>query len=268
MYYVYEHYKKDTDQIFYVGIGKLENGKYERSNSTAKRNPHWHSTVKKHGFDSRIVFETESRDEVCEKEIELILKYGRKDLDTGPLVNMTTGGEKTFTMAKESVRRIVETKRQNGAMEVMREAARHRMLTNNPWKGKTHDGLNKKEIYQYDIETGNLVKKWDSIKKAIDFYNCNPKTISWALSGKRKRGLNCKWSYDYLGECINIKDGWENGGSKKIIEVDEHGQVLKEWESISKASEDFSCSSWMMTYHLKKGNLVDGRIVRPKEKPE
>jgi hypothetical protein len=66
MYYVYEHYKKDTDQIFYVGIGKKEDGKYQRSKSTAKRNPHWHSTTKKHGFYSKIVFESESSSDADE----------------------------------------------------------------------------------------------------------------------------------------------------------------------------------------------------------
>ena len=47
MYYVYEHYKKDSDAIFYVGIGKIENGRYNRANSISKRNPHWHVVAKK-----------------------------------------------------------------------------------------------------------------------------------------------------------------------------------------------------------------------------
>ena len=75
MYYVYEHYKKDTDQIFYVGIGKIESGKYNRSNSFAKRNPHWNAVVKKHGFYSKIVFESEDRDDVCDREIDLMERF-------------------------------------------------------------------------------------------------------------------------------------------------------------------------------------------------
>jgi hypothetical protein len=264
MYYVYEHYKKDTDQIFYVGIGKKEDGKYQRSKSTAKRNPHWHSTTKKHGFYSKIVFESESREDVCSKEIELILKYGRKDLGTGPLVNKTTGGEKTFEMSKDSVAKIIETKRKNGSMEKIAQKARERMLTNNPWKGKTHDGFHKKQIFQYDALNGNFIQVWDSIRKAIRYYQCNPKTITWVLSGKRKTGLNFIWTYEYLGENIAPKNKWENGDSKKIIELDEKGKILNEWESITKASEDFSCSPWMFSYYLKRNQKIDNRIVKIK----
>lgn len=50
IYYVYEHYKEGTNQIFYVGIGRIEDGKYMRANSRNKRNPHWNSIVKKYGF--------------------------------------------------------------------------------------------------------------------------------------------------------------------------------------------------------------------------
>lgn len=267
MYYAYEHYKKDTDQIFYVGIGKIEEGKYQRAYSLAKRNPHWHATAKKYGFDSKIVFESESREEVCNKEIELILKYGRKDLGTGPLVNKTTGGEKTFKMSKDTILKILETKRKNGAMEIISQRARERMLTNNPWKGKTHDGFNKKKIFQYDALNGNFIQVWDSIRKAINYYQCNPKTISWALSGKRKAGLNFIWSYEYLGENVGSKKNWENGDSKKIIELNEDGKVLNEWGSITKASEDFSCSSWMFSYYLKRNQKIDNRIVKIKNPP-
>jgi hypothetical protein len=266
MYYVYEHYKKDTDQIFYVGIGKLENGKYERSNSTTKRNPHWHSTVKKHGFDSRIVFETESRDEVCEKEIELILKYGRKDLDTGPLVNMTTGGEKTFTMAKESVRKIVETKRQNGSMELIREAARHRMLTNNPWKGKTHDGFNKKEVYQYEASTGNFVAKYKSITFAhIQMGFVSDKIISKCLSGENQTGGGYIWYYEYQGEKVDrIRRGIAKNQLKCVIELDESGNVINEWECITDAAKEIGVTHCAIGQSIREDRLCKGRKFKIK----
>ena len=113
MYYVYEHYKKNNNEIFYVGIGRSEDGKYERAGSSLKRNPHWKAVSKKHGFYYKIVFESESRDDVCQKEIDLILEYGRKDLKAGSLVNKTTGGEKTFEMSDESVKRGVKKRMEN-----------------------------------------------------------------------------------------------------------------------------------------------------------
>jgi hypothetical protein len=266
MYYVYEHYKKDTDQIFYVGIGKLENGKYERANSTTKRNPHWHSTVKKHGFDSRIVFETESRDEVCEKEIELILKYGRKDLDTGPLVNKTTGGEKTFEMSKESVKIGVSKRKENGTYDKCAEIARHRMLTNNPWKGKTHDGFGKKEVYQYEASTGNFVAKYKSIKYAsqqMGFYSPNP--INKCLCGENQTGGGYIWYYEYQGEKVDrIRRGIAKSQLKCVIELDESGNVINEWECITDAARSIGLSGSSVGQALKANRLLRGRIFKIK----
>ena len=43
---VYAHIRKDTDQIFYIGIGK----KKERAHSQAGRNKHWKWIVNKVGY--------------------------------------------------------------------------------------------------------------------------------------------------------------------------------------------------------------------------
>ncbi len=266
MYYVYEHYKKDTNEIFYVGIGRIENGKYKRASSSLKRNPHWKSVSKKHGFYYEIVFESEFRNEVCQKEIDLILQYGRKDLESGPLVNKTTGGEETFEMSEDSVKEGVKKRKENGTYKKCSEVARKRMIENNPWKGKTHDGFNNREIYQYDPITGELVNSWPSIRKAIRFYGCNTKTISWALNGKRKLGLGYYWTYEDFGNKIDpMYQEWGNGDSKIIIELDSDQNIINEWVSISKASEDLGYSSHMISYYLKKESNIKGRIIRYKK---
>jgi hypothetical protein len=86
---VYEHRRKDTGEIFYIGIGK---DKYRVSKKT-NRNSHWHNIVNKYGYTKKIIFSELSWGEAIEKEIELIKKYGRRDIGTGCLVNMTKGGE-------------------------------------------------------------------------------------------------------------------------------------------------------------------------------
>lgn len=266
MYYVYEHYKKSTGEIFYVGIGNSKDKKYSRANSSIKRNPHWKSIVKKHGFFYKIVFESESREEVCKAEIDLILKYGRKDLGTGSLVNKTTGGEKTFIMSKESIDKAVKKRIENGTYDKCSEIARKRMIENNPWKGKTHEGFNTRKIYQYDPNSGILINSWESIRKAIRFYECNQKTISWALSGKRKLGLGYYWTYENLGQNIlPLNQKWENGDSKRIIEMDNFGNIINSWNSISKSAKDVGCSPHVLSYHLKKSLNFKGRIIKYRE---
>ena len=86
---VYLHRRKDTNEVFYVGIGK----DYYRMGRKANRNQYWHNIVNKYGYTKEILFKNITWDEAIKKEIELIKKYGRKDLKTGCLVNITRGGE-------------------------------------------------------------------------------------------------------------------------------------------------------------------------------
>jgi hypothetical protein len=73
--------------------------------------------VSKTKYSVEIVFTTIDRDEICRKEIEYIAKYGRRDLCTGTLANLTDGGEETFQMSKESVDKIVITNRKLGTYD-------------------------------------------------------------------------------------------------------------------------------------------------------
>lgn len=265
MFYVYEHYKKDTDEIFYVGIGKIDKNKnYIRAGSSSKRNSHWCSIVKKHGFYFKIVFESDSREDVCNREIDLITLYGRKDLGTGPLCNKTCGGEKTFTMGKKSIGEGVKKRMENGTYNKCGELARERMLTNNPWKGKTHNGFGpKRKIYQYDLKTGNFIKEWETIRSAYMYYKCNPKVISWVLCGKRMSGLGFLWYYEYKGEKIDRSEiGWKNGQSRNILEINDSGDVIKSWQSIKELSNEIGITTITLSKYLKKDGIIRGRIFK------
>ncbi len=85
-FYVYEHIRKDTGAVFYVGKGKGN-----RQNSLKDRNNHWHNLVKKsNGFVSKIVCVDESEEFVLFAEQERIDQHRRLGIK---LVNMTDGGE-------------------------------------------------------------------------------------------------------------------------------------------------------------------------------
>ena len=86
---VYKHIRKDTKEVFYIGIGKTK----RRAFSSNNRNKHWHSIVNKIGYDIEIIYDELDREEAIKKEIQLIKYYGRADLNEGGLVNMTDGGE-------------------------------------------------------------------------------------------------------------------------------------------------------------------------------
>ena len=101
---VYQHIRKDTNEVFYIGIGKTRRRAYSKEN----RNNHWHNIVNKVGYDIDILIEGLTWDEACIKENELIKQHGRNDLGEGKLVNMTDGGEGTPNriLSEESKRKI------------------------------------------------------------------------------------------------------------------------------------------------------------------
>ncbi len=93
---VYAHIRLDTGEIFYIGRGMSDRRIVSKSN----RNKHWHNIVNKSGYTFEILWQSnpnlskeESWHQAGLKEVELIKKYGRKDLGEGNLVNMTDGGE-------------------------------------------------------------------------------------------------------------------------------------------------------------------------------
>ena len=87
-HYVYEHYIPGEVQPFYVGKG---HGR--RAYQIGNRNRWWRNIVKKHGFLVKMIQENITEEQANELEKELISKYGRRDIGTGILVNMTDGGE-------------------------------------------------------------------------------------------------------------------------------------------------------------------------------
>jgi len=86
---VYRHIRKDKNEPFYIGIGHNVKRAFKKS----QRNEMWNYIVAKTEYEVEIMFEDMSWDFCKEKEIELISLYGRKDLRTGTLCNMTSGGE-------------------------------------------------------------------------------------------------------------------------------------------------------------------------------
>lgn len=96
-HYVYLHRRNDTGEVFYVGKGSIrprrKSPEYGRATARVGRNPRWIRTADKHGFTAEIFASCESDEEAQRLEREIIAQYGRADSGTGPLVNMTDGGD-------------------------------------------------------------------------------------------------------------------------------------------------------------------------------
>lgn len=106
---VYRHIRLDTNQPFYIGIGELSRASFYKG-----RNNYWKNIYKKCNKNIKIdiLFENLTWEKACEKEIEFIKLYGRKDKNLGYLVNMTDGGEggggyKHTQETKNQIRNII-----------------------------------------------------------------------------------------------------------------------------------------------------------------
>jgi hypothetical protein len=124
MFYVYAHYKKTDNSLFYIGVAKSE----KRFTSTYSRNPIWKNIVNKNGFYYKILFEFDCFDKCFEKEKELIKKYGRIDLKTGILCNMTDGGEGCLNLSVASKAKISKANKGKKRSGLVKENMRKRMI--------------------------------------------------------------------------------------------------------------------------------------------
>src|SRR5690554_3467304 len=97
-HFLYRHIRKDTGEVFYVGIGtkrKKKSYKAIRNRAFDKRNRNelWHRIVNKGGYEVEILLESDDYEFIKDKEIEFIELYGRRINGTGCLANFTDGGD-------------------------------------------------------------------------------------------------------------------------------------------------------------------------------
>ena len=90
-YLVYRHRRLDNNDIFYVGISSNS----KRPFDFKKRSKFWKRVTSNTKFIVEIIVDNISKDKAIDLEMLLISEYGRRDLKTGTLVNMTEGGEGT-----------------------------------------------------------------------------------------------------------------------------------------------------------------------------
>jgi hypothetical protein len=112
-FYVYIHCRKSDGVTFYVGKGSGD-----RITSKSSRNKHWHNTVNKHGFFSKLIAANLNEKEAFLFESLLIKKLGRVNSKTGILVNCSEGGEGVtgYNHTKES-KKIISVKAQQAHID-------------------------------------------------------------------------------------------------------------------------------------------------------
>jgi len=199
MPYVYRHIRHDKNEPFYIGIGS--DATYRRANEATRRNSYW-SNIAKNGYDVDILFDDLSWETACEKEAEFILLYGRRDLGTGILANMTNGGEGLISPNKE----IREKKRQSmlgkntGDSNGMKQIEARLKVSNSrmgKYMGDEHP--RHKKILCFNLNN-EFICEYNSIMSAQRETGIANNNIVKVLKGKRKTAGGFIWKYNDLAD--------------------------------------------------------------------
>lgn len=203
---VYRHLKP-CGEVFYIGIGSVR-----RAYRKVGRNSYWRNIVNKYGYEVQILKEDLSWEDACELECVLIDYYGRRDLGTGTLVNMTNGGEglQGYKSNKKGVPRTpeeIEAIKKGMPNKPLTEEQRLKQIqntgrgVNHPNYGKGHLMLGRKHSEETKAKmSGKTIictetgMKWYTIKSCAEYNNINPNTLKNYLSGRCKN----KTTFIYL----------------------------------------------------------------------
>jgi hypothetical protein len=220
---LYRHIRLDKNEPFYIGIGKTEKRAYFIHN----RNKFWENIVSKTDYEVEILFDDLSWSEACEKEKEFIELYGRKDIGTGILVNMTNGGdgqlgnkfnvgrkhseESKRKMSEKSKNRILDEDTIKKMKEKMRLAKlgkkrpertlEHRIKLSIVQKGKPKSPEARKNMSLAHIgKKPNNMKKvlingvvYESLTYVAKEFGIQHQTVTKRIKSKRRKFIN--WSF-------------------------------------------------------------------------
>ena len=103
MAYVYRHRRLDKNEIFYIGISDSVKEGIHRANNKSTRNNIWKKISNKTDYSVEIIASNIDIEDAKELEIFLINIYGRIDLKTGSLSNMTDGGDGATKPSEDSI---------------------------------------------------------------------------------------------------------------------------------------------------------------------
>mgnify|MGYP003537979170 CR=1 FL=1 len=198
-HYLYRHIRLDRDEVFYVGIGtkygnrnfKTSTSEYYRALHKTHRGPIWKRISTKTNYEVEIILESDDYEFIKKKEIEFILLYGRIDLETGTLANLTNGGDGLLG-GVHSAETKAKMSRSNDNSHFSKEQKDKFMKAG--WEAV------KKPILQYDLE-GSFVKEWESIREAAHSLNIHEANISACTLGKYNHAGHFIW-IDKVGEIL------------------------------------------------------------------
>ena len=89
-------------------------------------------------------------------------------------------------------------------------------------------------LFQYDFD-GNFIKKWDSVKSAVEFFGCNGNRFNMAIKDKRS-ALGCFWSKTYY-EKLDVST-FRKSNHQEVWCYYKNGEIYKKYDNATDAQKD------------------------------
>jgi hypothetical protein len=212
-FYLYRHIRKDSNEVFYIGIGKkpLRGNVYQRAFSHKRSNDFWKSIVSKTDFEVEIVLESDNREYVQQKEMEFISLYGRRDKGSGVLCNLTDGGDSCLNVSRHSIEKKRQTSIKNGEFEKMID----RIKKHSYQKGSKGGPPSKCFAYTTD---GMYLGEFDTRKNCGQALNMNPSQIVM-MARKKTSFKGIIVSNDFLGKTPDFSTFHCGAQKNKTVKV-------------------------------------------------
>ena len=231
-YFLYRHVRPDKNEPFYIGIGTNRDYTYSnysyselyhRAYSKQKRNPIWKRIVNKNNgkYQVEIRLESNSYSFIKQKEKEFIKFYGRKDLKTGTLANLTDGGEGTFGVIPDKY-------------------------------------VNAKKVYVYSKKDGKYLYMFNSTQDAGRILKISRGSISSCALNRCLFAGDYICKYEYLGEVISIPQTKiniqkNNKNSKTTLKLNDVKDIVEEFPSLREVERLYNYKSSIICNAIKRG---------------
>lgn len=192
-FYVYEHLKPYTGEVFYIGRGCRS-----RAFQTRSRNNHWKNIVNKYGIEVNIIYKNLSTSEANKKEQELIEFYGVENL-----CNMTSGGDCNIVIKKETKDKMSIAK-----------------IGNKNALGHKCNNLENKERMRHFANKNMLGKKHSEETKLLISKKSKGRILSDESKEKQSKSLKLAYKEGRMYSRVKNKPAWNRGisPSKETLE--------------------------------------------------
>ena len=237
MYYVYEWFIVDTNEIIYVGKGIRNRYKVR------KHNKFFNDMIMRFKCDSRIVKEFEDEKDAFEYEYDRICELKAKGQCVCNIYNGGSGG--TTSWWTDNIR---ERYSQKNVMKSIRQ--RDRMSKNNPMHDETTaEKVNSKK--RKPVIIGET--EYKSVKDVCKIFRVSPSAInSWCTNGHTPDGTPCHYK-NKNGDYYTYK----NDGQKKPLKY-----KGKHYSSTTEAALELGVSQTTVSRWCRNGRDSCGNACR------